>query len=92
MASPASIGLHAQNSILSKNSLAIVQGEVYSPPCPCMRQSVNAFTASWLKMASLAGIGLHPILRIIGSFAKDFVNRFSFGRQLEYFVQFVRVF
>ena len=49
---------NAQNSILSKNSLAIVQGEVYSPPCPCMRPSANVFTASWLKMASPAGIGL----------------------------------
>ena len=46
---------------------------------PCTRPSANVLLKSWLlKTASPMGIGLHPVLRIFGSCAKDYVNRFTF--------------
>ena len=78
---------NVQDQYLSKCSLPNVQGEVYlSLPCPqlavlhpCTRPSANVLLKSWLlKTASPMGIGLHPVLRIFGSCAKDYVNRFTF--------------
>ena len=78
---------NAQDQYLSKCSLPNVQGEVYLSPLhpqpavlhPCMCSSVNVFLKSWLlKTASSMGIGLHPVLRIFESCAKDYMNCFTF--------------
>lgn len=73
-----SVLFNARNQCLSQNSLPNVpcpQLAVFFP-CPC--PSANIFTSSWLKMASPAGIGFHPVLRIFVSFAKDYLNHFVF--------------
>ena len=75
---------NAQDPIFSKSSLPNVRGVFsLSPPRhqpavlhPSTRPSANMFTNSRLKRASSMGIGVHSILRILGSLIKDRVNLF----------------
>jgi len=91
---------NAQDQYLSKSSLPNAQGVLYLSllcpqpavlrPCTHPSEPLNTFTSSWLKTASPAGIGLHPVMRIFASLAKYYVDHFTFRYQRYEFV--VRVF
>ena len=90
---------NAQDQYLSKSSLPHAQGVLYLSllcprpavlrPCTHPSEFPNIFTSSWLKAASLAGIS-HPVIRIFGSFAKYYLDHFTFRCRRYEFV--VRVF
>jgi hypothetical protein len=73
---------NVQDPILPKSSLPNVQGVVDLSPrchypavlCPCVCPSANLFAYAGLKIAPPVRIGLHPLLRIVGSLARDYVN------------------
>jgi hypothetical protein len=62
-----------------------VQGVFYLSPrcgqpavlCPFVRPSADLFMASKLKIAPPVSIGLHPILRTVGTLARDYVNHIA---------------
>jgi len=76
---------NVQDPILSKSSLPNVQGVVYLSPrchqtavlCPCVRPSANLFASSTMKIAPPVTIGIHTLLRFVGSFARNYVNNLT---------------
>ena len=79
---------NVHDPILSKSSLPNVQGVVnLSPRChqtavlsPFVRPSENLFACSGIKIAPPlrpVSTGLHPLLRIVSSLARDYMNRLA---------------
>ena len=77
---------NARDVVNCKNSLSNVRGDVHFLPrchqpavlchCVLVRPSACLFTTSALKTAPPVSIGVHPILRIVGSLVRDYVNHF----------------
>lgn len=80
---------NVQDPILPKSSLPNVQGVVHLPPqchypavlCPCVCPFANLFAYAGLKIAPPVRIGLHPLLRIVRSLARDYVNHLTLWYQ-----------
>ena len=76
---------NVHDPILSKSSLPNVQGVLYLSPwapqptvlCSCLCPSLKLFACSRLKLASPVSIGFHPLLRIVDSLARDYMNRLA---------------
>lgn len=85
---------NVHDPILSKSSLPNVQGVVnLSPRChqmavlsPFVHPSENLFACSGIKIAPPlrpVSTGLHPLLRIVSSLARDYMNRLALWYQCQ---------